>query len=644
MVRKLGTIVFMLWVLCGFHSKGQSSIDSVHQLKAVTVTQSRLNDYVIAAYELPLDSTMLSIASNGSLTDLLRKQGLGHVRSYGPGGLASPSFRGTGSSHTAVLWNGINMVSPLSGQLDLSLVPANLFDDATIQTGGASSLAGNGSIGGNIHLKNNLNFGQGMRFTASSHFGSFGHQYYDAGIRLSNRNVGMSTKIFFTSSDNDFKFTNRSLFPAETQVREHSAFQQRGLLQQVHWQTKRAGIFSLKLWYQQSLHEIPNPTGILRSSEATEDNEFYRVLAGWNFSKQSFDFNHQAAFIRQDLDYADPVLKQYSINRYNSIVNNFETNVNFPNNAQLTSGIHYTWEQGIVEDFGDVSPSRNRIALFSAYKMQASEKWSFAISAREEIVNSEAMPFSPSISAKYNVKGMLNVFTNLSRNYRIPTFNDLYWKSSGAQGNPNLKTETSLSAEAGIGFNNHAISFKSVAFSNYVDNWILWTPTNERTWMPQNIKKVWSRGVESQLSRSAKLGSVRSKVISQYSFTKSTNEDIYQNGNPKEKGKQLLLTPKHEGSATVEVEWQKYILRVINSYTGKQFNDSDNSPYNIVKDYLITNIWLSKVIEWKNLKLTFTGEVNNAFNVMYVARPGYPLPGRNFKAGVQFNLNKPNKV
>lgn len=644
MLRKLEIFIFLFCVLCAFNLNGQSSVDSVRLLKAVVVTQSRLNDHVIAAYELPIDSAMLSVASDGSLTDLLRKQGLGHIRSYGPGGLASPSFRGTGSSHTAVLWNGINLVSPLSGQLDLSLVPVSLFEDATIQTGGSTSLAGNGSIGGNIHLNNSMNFDQRLGVTASSHMGSFGQQYYDAGIRASNNSLGMSTKIFFNSSDNDFKFTNGSVFPAETQRREHSGFQQYGLLQQLHWQPRRAGIFSLKLWYQKSHYNIPNPTGILRPSEATEENEFYRVLAGWNFSKETFDFNYQAAFIRQDLDYTDSLTNQFSLNRYNSTVHNVETNINFSNTAQLTSGIHYTWEQGIVDDFGDSAPARNRIALFSAYKIEAFEKWTFAISGREEIINGDAMPFSPGISVKYDVNGKLNVFTNLSRNYRIPTFNDLYWKGGATQGNPGLKTETSLSAEAGMAFTNHVVSGKTVLFSNHVDNWILWSPTNGQMWMPHNIKKVWSRGVESQLSCSKTIGKVQSKVIGMYSFIMSTNESIYEKGNPNEKGKQLLLTPIHEGSVTVEAECKKYILRVVNSYTGRQFNDSDNSPYNIVGDYLITNIWLSKVIAHKNLKLTFTFEANNAFNVEYVARPGYPLPGRNYKAGIKFNFNKPNKV
>lgn len=644
MLNRLEILCFLLCVFGIFHVNGQSSSDSIRQLKTVVITQSRLNDYVVAAYQLPVDSTMLSLAANGSLTDLLRKHGLGHIRSYGPGGLASPSFRGTGSSHTAILWNGINLVSPLSGQLDLSLVPANVFDDASIQTGGSTSLSGNGSIGATIHLNNNLNFDEGLRASGSAHAGSFGNLYYDAGVRLSNKRIGMSTKVFYNRSDNDFKFTNHSVYPAETQRRQHSAMDMHGFLQQLHFRTQRAGIFSAKLWYQQSHYQIPNPTGIIRPSEATEVNEFVRLLTGWNVARERFDLNYQGAYIRQDLDYADPITNQYSLNRYNSIIQNFEGNFYLGGTSQLTSGIHYTWEGGEADDFGELSPGRNRIAFFSAYKIQPFENWNVAISGREEIVDGKAMPFSPTVSARYNVDHHIQVFSNLSRNYRIPTFNDLYWKGGGAKGNADLRTETSISAEAGVAFSPSPLSFKSVVFSNHVDDWIQWSPNASQVWTPQNIKKVWSRGIETQLSASKNLGLVDARISGQYSFTRSTNESIYQNGNSNEKGKQLLLTPMHEASATVECSWKQFTIRIVNSYTGRQYNDSDNTPYNIVGDYLITNFWLSKSIERWNLKWTFIGEVNNAFNVEYIARPGYPMPGINYKAGIQINYHKPHKV
>jgi len=541
-----------------------------------------------------------------------------------------------------VLWNGINLVSPLSGQLDFSLVPAGMFDDVTIQTGGSSSVSGNGAIGASIRLDNHMNFNEGTRLGAAAFIGSFGSQFYQVDAQFSNERLGSSTKVLYGSADNDFKFTNNSVFPPETQRRKHNAQTQYGLMQQLHARTRGAGIFSLKLWYQHTDYEVPNPITILRESQAEEKNEFCRVLGGWNISHANVDWNVQTAFIRQDLNYSDPALSLQSLNRYNSFIENVEANFSYRNQSHLTTGLNYTWEQGVVDDFGNEIPVRNRIALFGAYKFHWLSKWQASLSAREEIVNGMAMPFSPALSVKYQADKIVGIFTNISRNYRIPTFNDLYWKGAGAQGNPDLQSETSFNAELGAQVSYSFLEARAVVFSNNVDNWIQWTPGSVQTWTPQNIKTVWCRGIESQLSLNTKWTETYSKLTLQYSFTKSTNQSVYGNGGSYETGKQLILTPIHEASATAELSWRKYLLHVVCSYTGKQYNDSDNTPYHVVGDYLITNLWLRKQLEINGWNLGISGEVNNLFNVEYVARPGYPLPGINYKVGVQFKFNKIN--
>lgn len=644
MARKLGITISLLCVLCVSNSKGQSSADSVLLLKTVVVTQSRLSDYVIAAYELPIDSTMLSIASNGSLTDLLRKQGLGHLRSYGPGGLASPSFRGTGSSHTSVLWNGLNLISPLSGQIDLSLVPAGLFDDATIQTGGATSLSGNGTIGANIHLNNVVRFNEGLNAGLSLHEGSFATRYYDGNFRFSAKRFETNTKLFLNSSDNDFRFRDKSKIDGKVIRRKHSAFDQNGFLQQFSHQISDKSILSLRVWYQKSKYEVPDIASSQNDAEATEENTFYRILGGWNFAAAKFEFNYQSALIRQDLDYADPKTNIYSLNRYNNVVQNAEANFLLTQQSRVTTGVQYSWEEGVVADFGNIQPIRNRIALFTAYKFQPFEKWEFALSAREEIVNSKSTPLAPALSATFAPSQVVKLFVNLSRNYRLPTFNDLYWLGSSARGNPSLKPELSLSGEAGFSIKKNWLMFKTVAFSNHVDNWILWSPDASQAWVPQNIKEVWARGLETQTSIEQKVGSVGLSVSALYSYIRSTNESIYDNGNPNEKGKQLMLTPVHEASGTLQLNYKRYWLRIVHSFTGDQFGDTDNTNYNVLPFYNVTNVFAGKSFilnaKWQS-SLSF--EINNLLDTEYEARRGYPMPLRNYKISLRINFNKPNK-
>jgi iron complex outermembrane receptor protein len=622
--------------------------DSVTLLQPVLITQSRLGNYAISKYTLRVDSMTRALASSGSLADMLRKYGYGHVRGYGPGGLASASFRGTGSSHTSVLWNGINLLSPLSGQLDLSLVPVGFIDDASIQTGGATSLYGNGSIGGTIHLNSSARFNEGLTLKTFASVGSFGSYYQDATTNWSGKKFISSTKFFTNQSDNDFEYTDTNTSPATTERREHSATNQHGLLQQNYWQPAENHLVTVKLWWQDNTYEVPNPTSSSLDAQAIEKNKFWRVLTGWNYTRENFDLNYQGAFIRHDLDYRDPAVNNLiSLSTFNTFINNLEGNFVFKKSIDLSSGINYTWEQGKVDAFGDHVPVRNRVALFSALKWNPTARWEFALAAREEFVNGNATPFAPSLTAKATILKDLQVYGNISRNYRIPTFNDLYWKGPGGLGNPELKSELSSGGEVGIKFNRsnikntQSISFSIAVFSNDVDDWILWIPITSSVWSPQNIKKVWARGVESQASVHKVFGGVGLDLSAQYSFTQATNKSIYATGNPDELNKQLILTPMNEASATVRADYKGFYLNIVNNYTGKQYTDNNNNELYALKAYDITNVSVSKSFFIRAVRLTFNGEVNNVFNVSYQSRAYYPMPGINFKTGVTINFNQP---
>ena len=83
------------------------------------------------------DSVVRSGSELTNLAGLLADNSVVFIKSYGRGGLATASFRGTAASHTQVLWNGFQITSPMLGQVDLSLVPAVFFDEAKLQYGGS---------------------------------------------------------------------------------------------------------------------------------------------------------------------------------------------------------------------------------------------------------------------------------------------------------------------------------------------------------------------------------------------------------------------------------------------------------------------------------------------------------------------------
>ena len=619
-------------------------------LNDVVIEQSRLGDYAVSRYTLRADSLIRSQASSGSLGDLFRKFGFGHVRSYGPGGAASlASFRGTGSSHTAVLWNGINLVSPLSGVSDLSLIPVTFIDDISVKTGGIASLFGNGSIGGTIRLNNKASFNEGLTLRTFANVGSFGSYFQDLGITWSGKKFISSSKFFTTQAENNFTYTNDFLFVPRSEQRQHNAFSQQGFLQQNYFQLSPSHLLSAKFWLQDNRYEIPLPTSAAGVSTQMQYERFHRSILGWNFCKGNIEVNYQGAFVHHTLDYRNPQINEKSLNTFNNLIQNLEGNFYLKSGAKLTAGTVYNWEQAVVDQFGGQTPVRNRLAFFSAFKWRPLQQLELDASVREEAVNGTATPVSPALTITATVSKNLRTYVSASRNYRLPALNDIYWRSGGTFGNPQLKPELSLMEEIGVLFENQPsnptlLSFKAAAFTTLVDDWIFWSPLTSSTYVPQNIKKVWSRGLDAQGSVSRNVGRVSLDLMFQYSFSLATNESIYENGNPNELNKQLIYTPLHEGSLTLRSEWRGYNMNLVGNYTGKQYTDGDNSEFSIIKAYTITNVWLSKSFAKKHFRFTLNAEVNNVLDVAYQARMGYPMPGRNYKAGVIIQFNKPTQL
>ena len=141
----IATIVLL--ILQSFQVVSQNSItDTTFQLKEIVVTENRVKNFFAGIKIHQIDSNDLKRYAFNNLADLLANDNSLFVKSYGAGSLATTSFRGGSANHTAILWNGFNLNSPMNGQLDLALVPNNFVNKVSIRYGGGSALWGSGAV------------------------------------------------------------------------------------------------------------------------------------------------------------------------------------------------------------------------------------------------------------------------------------------------------------------------------------------------------------------------------------------------------------------------------------------------------------------------------------------------------------------
>jgi len=111
--RKITFTVFVLFLhIVAF---GQS-LDSLNTLENVEVVDTRAKQYNIGFKVDEINRGLLKSFEGFSISDVLSSASNVNIKTYGPGGLSSISIRGGSSNHTAVLWNGINLQSPMNGE------------------------------------------------------------------------------------------------------------------------------------------------------------------------------------------------------------------------------------------------------------------------------------------------------------------------------------------------------------------------------------------------------------------------------------------------------------------------------------------------------------------------------------------------
>src|SRR5699024_6275056 len=132
-------------------------------------------------------------------------------------------------------------------------------------------------------------------------------------------------------------------------------------------------------------------------------------------------------------------------------------------------------------------------------RWRPAERLGMSVVLREQLYGTEWATV-PAFFADYLLSERGNVVAkaSVSRNFRFPTLNDLYFLPGG---NPDLKNETGVQYEAGLSFaagkeGSWSLSGSASWYDQRIDDWILWLPTTKGFFSPVNIKKVHAYGVE----------------------------------------------------------------------------------------------------------------------------------------------------
>ena len=657
-MRRVTLILALLALALPIHAEERDWLRDGLDIPEVQVLAHRpMRD--IGVEQTKIDSAMLHQNISLSMADILSFNSSIFVKNSGRATLSTVSFRGTSSAHTQVLWNGLRINSPMLGMTDFSMIPSFLVDKATLLHGSSSVAESGGGLGGAVRLSTEPTAQEGFGLQFVQGVGSF--CTFDDFLRLTygKGRWHSSTRVVFSTSRNDYRYRNydkkENIYDDEHNIvaqyhpierNRNAAFRDTHLLQELYYKTKGGDRLSLNAWYTNSRRALPLLTTDYGSSPEYENYQrenSFRGVVGYDHIRTNWRIGAKAGYVFSWLAY------DYSYNhtsatasrsRINTIYGSVAGNYSFEEARLLLSGDVTLHENFVRSEDGAVGYNAHRAELSAVIsaRWRPIERIGIAATLREEMYGKEwSLPIPMvALEATLSKRGNLMLRGSASRNHRAPSLNDLYFRPGG---NPDLRSEQGWSYDAGLssefGRNDiYRLKMSASWFESWIDDWILWLPTNKGFFSPRNVKSVHSYGIEAQASLWVRLSQDwRLELNGSAAWTPSVNVGETISAGDNSIGKQLPYIPRFSSSITGRLSFRSWSLLYKWCHYSERFTMSSNdiSLTGKLPPYFMNNLELEKQFSLSWADLSLKGIINNLFNEEYISVLSHPMPGINFE-------------
>lgn len=596
-----------------------------------------------------------------SMADVLTFNSSVFVKNYGRATLSTVAFRGTSPSHTQVTWNGMRINNPMLGMTDFSTIPSYFIDDASLLHGTSSVNETGGGLGGLVRLSTSPANHEGFGLQYVQGVGSF--STFDEFLRLTygDKHWQSSTRVVYSSSPNDYKYRNRdkkeniydedkniigSYYPTERN--RSGAYKDLHVLQEIYYNTGEGDKFGLNAWYINSNRELAmlsTDYGNDMDFENRQREQTFRGVLSWDRVREKWKVGVKGGYIHTWMAYDYKRDKgngeMASMTRSRSKINTFYGSADgdyAPSEKWLfTAGVSVhqhlveSADKNIISQEGNkavVGYDKGRVEFSGSVsaKWRPVDRFAASLVLREDMFGTEWAPVIPAffIDGVLSKKGNIVAKASISRNYRFPTLNDLYFLPGG---NPDLKSEHGFTYDVGLSFsvgkeNVYALSGGINWFDSHIDDWIIWLPTTKGFFSPRNLKKVHAYGAETNAHLDIMLGKDwKLDMNGTFSWTPSINESEPMSPADQSVGKQLPYVPEFSATVTGRLSWRTWSLLYKWCYYSQRYTMSSND-YTLtgyLPPYFMNNVTLEKQLSFRWADLSLKGSINNLFDEEYLS-------------------------
>ena len=620
----------------------------LHRLGEVRVRAVGPERFAVGSRRLELDSAVLSQYRGASLVEVLQARTPLALKSYGPGQLATIALRGTSAQHTAVLWNGLNIMLPTLGQNDFALLPLAATTRVAIQPGPAAALYGSGAVGGAVLLTTDSDWRPGFRGSMQADAGSFGLAGGSLEARTATPAVAVRVAASYREAQNDYTYLRREARGSMRYTLQNAALRhQWSFSPDVAWRVGRAGELTAAAWLTDTDREIQAGTAAA-AGQARERDQSARLVLGYRHVAARRQWAVRGAWFEDVLNYRDGEARSNS--RVRTTQAQAEHTVALGGRGSLRLGAEAQHFAAEVDGYGPVPITENRAAAFALLRYDPRPALRLAANLRQVALPAGLAPLTPTLGLEWDLNQpnravdsftnspthQLTAKTSAARSYRAPTLNERYWQPGG---NSALRPESGFGYEAGLRHrlawpHGPALETELTAFRQDVADWVQWLPSaSTGIWSPRNLRQVRSQGLEASTALRYQRGRYAGGVQVAYHFT-DTRKTQGTAADSDPVGVQLAFVPRHQASLGTDHRWRGWQLSGTLVVTGFRYVNASGI------DFLPATALLGATLGHTlpgpaGTNLLVLLQATNLLGQAYDSYPGRPAPPRAFGASLR---------
>lgn len=633
-------IILLFFIAISTHAQ-TSRLDSVHTIRDVAVVGVRPH-YLTPSQTL--SGAALQDLSTTSVADALKYFSGVQIKDYGGlGGLKTVNVRSLGSQHVGVYLDGIRITNAQNGQIDLGRYSLSNMESVALYNANRNERLQSASeyaSAATVYLQTRRP--DSTAFNVEYGAGSFGLQKLKAYFSFQN--------FFFV--DAEYQRTDGG-YPFRFQSASEDTVGKRRNSDITFYRLEAAGFykgFTAHAYFYSSERGLPGPV-VRRLSDQWDstDRQWDRNF----FVQSTYRHTWDRFSLKTNLKYAYDWLRYLQDPSTNAAAmhcdNHYRQQDLYASVAaawnsswlSLTASTDLRWSDLTTDVYRSAYVYRlDSKSLLSAIASYRGFEGNIALlythigdhSARSAQSAAALSRLTPMFLASWHRRAF-TVRAFHKRIFRAPTLNDLYYTLVG---NAQLRPEYTSQFDLGVDYKDRHLHLALDAYYNRIEDKIVAIPMKSQfRWSMVNFGLVKSLGLSATAGYDRTWG--RFSLNANANYTCQRDRD-YSSPHDPEYRNTIPYSPLHSASLIVDLGYDGWSLCTSWLYTGDRFALISNNRDDLLGAWQTVDLKLNKRFRIRRHSVQATIECNNLCDSRHEVVKRYPMPGRNWKATLQWQL------